>query len=209
MSGTLDKELEVLETIHSAGENNLPVVQRDIAHIIGASLGMTNAIIKRLVKKGFLIMKKVNNRNIHYVVSPAGMRAITERSYRYFKRTIRNVVYYKERIETLISDSRAEGVDETVLVGESDLEFIVEHFCMKYDLGFFRMNSDALLEEPLGENSLYQDRQLERGSGRLYILSESLDISVSESILKNAAPERVHGTGTIRIKHLRELIENR
>ena len=60
--------------------------QRDLARIVGLSLGMTNAILKRLVKK-------VNNRNIQYIVSPKGINEITRRSYRYFKRTIKNVVY--------------------------------------------------------------------------------------------------------------------
>ena len=33
----LDKELDILKTIHTAGEENKPVVQRDIAHIVGVN----------------------------------------------------------------------------------------------------------------------------------------------------------------------------
>jgi len=37
---------------------------------VGLSLAMTNAILRRLVKKGWLKIKKVNNRNMQYIVSP-------------------------------------------------------------------------------------------------------------------------------------------
>ena len=33
---------------------------------------MTNSILKRLATKGFLTMRKVNVRNIHYLVTPEG-----------------------------------------------------------------------------------------------------------------------------------------
>ena len=146
MSDTIndEKELEILETIHAAGLDDKPVVQRDIAHIVGVSLGMTNAILKRLAKKGFLTIRKVNNRNIHYAVSPEGLKMISERSYRYFKRTIKNVVFYKEKIEKIIEDAKDDGFEKVVLVGESDLDFIVEHFCMHYGLRFTRAAANAL-----------------------------------------------------------------
>ena len=44
-----DKELEILENIYHSSSS---VRQRDLAEIVGLSLGMTNAILKRLVKKG-------------------------------------------------------------------------------------------------------------------------------------------------------------
>ena len=143
MTEQAEKELEVLETIHTAKEENRPVVQRDIAHIIGMSLGMTNSIIKRLVKKGLLKMKKVNNRTIHYIVSPEGLKAIAEKSYGYLKRTIKNVVYYKEKIEDIVRSAEEQDIKEIILVGNSDLDFIVEHFCGKYDLTFRRVRKET------------------------------------------------------------------
>ena len=65
---THDHELDVLSQIH----HNQMVKQRDIAHAIGLSLGMTNSILKRLATKGFLTMRKVHARNIHYLVTAEG-----------------------------------------------------------------------------------------------------------------------------------------
>lgn len=135
-----EKELTILENIYNQPEE---VRQRDLAEIAGLSLGMTNAILKRLAVKGLLTIKRVNNRNIHYVVTPSGIEAITRKSYRYFKRTIRNVVYYKEAIENLALDIKKQGYDGLILKGSSDLDFIVEHSCRKADLKYIKKDAST------------------------------------------------------------------
>ena len=121
-----NKEIIVLENIYQSSPE---IRQRDLAEIAGLSLGMTNGILKRLAVKGLLTIKRVNNRNIHYIVTPSGIDLITRKSYQYFKRTIKNVVYYREAIETLIADIKKQGYEGLILKGPSDLDFIVEHAC--------------------------------------------------------------------------------
>jgi DNA-binding MarR family transcriptional regulator len=123
-SAQIEKEYAILENIYHQPEK---VRQRDLAHIAGISLGMTNAILKRLINKGLVIARKINHRTIHYAVTPSGINEIMQRSYRYFKRTIKNIVFYKEKIKQLISDIAARGFKKIILVGESDLDFIIEH----------------------------------------------------------------------------------
>lgn len=135
---SLEQEIEILENIY---HNHSKVKQRDLARIVGLSLGMTNAIIKRLIKKGWLKARKINERNIHYVVSPLGIEEIAKRSYRYFKRTIKNVVYYKEVIDKVFISIAGEGYKGVILIGESDLDFIVEHLCQQHNLSFQRSSS--------------------------------------------------------------------
>ncbi len=154
---TSENELKILENIYNHKEQ---IHQRDLARIVGLSLGMTNAILKRLVKKGWLKIKKVNNRNIQYIVSPRGVEEITRRSYKYFKRTIKNVVYYKEAISELVREIKKKGYRGVVLVGKSDLDFIVEHFCIKYGLEW--ITDESKENEPgvfylYGENYIPDD----------------------------------------------------
>jgi DNA-binding MarR family transcriptional regulator len=137
-----ERELELLESIY---RNRSAIKQRDLAKIVGLSVGMTNSILKRLAQKGWLTIRKVNNRNIHYVVSPEGIEALMRRSYRYFKRTIKNVVLYKDAMERLVSRVVRERYTGLVLVGESDLDFLVEHECLKHALPFHR-------EKAMGED---------------------------------------------------------
>jgi predicted transcriptional regulator len=126
-----DREITILENIYAQPES---VKQRDLAHIAGISLGMTNSILKRLIGKGLLIAQKINHRNIHYAVTPAGINEIMKRSYRYFKRTIKNIVVYKEKIDKLVGEIKEKGYDKIILIGKSDLDFIIEHSCLVYGM---------------------------------------------------------------------------
>ncbi len=130
-----EKEIEILKNIY---QNQGSIRQRELSEIVGLSLGMTNTILKRCVQKGFLTIRKVNNRNIRYAVTPKGVEIITRRSYRFLKRTIKNIVLYKEAVEKLVREVKALGYTALVLVGKSDLDFLVEHACIMYDLAWIR-----------------------------------------------------------------------
>ena len=154
-----DLELDILQHIQRSTDG---VRQRDLATIIGKSLGMTNAILHRLTEKGLLMVSRVNNRNISYVVTPYGMRELAGRSYRYFKRTIKNVVDYKDalddelcaRLQVMAKVVPADCRRELVLVGRSDLDFILEHLAHKYDLEWRVMLIDGSLADVAGKLSL-------------------------------------------------------
>ncbi len=135
---TSDKEAVILEHIYY----NDSLKQRELADKAGISLGMTNAILKRLIEKGWLMTKRLNSRNISYVVSPAGMEEVFKRGYRYFKRTINDIRLYKEGIEQLVSDAIEAGYKGVALVGKSDLDFIVEYACGKEGFNLLKVDND-------------------------------------------------------------------
>ncbi|MFW5826916.1 MAG: winged helix-turn-helix transcriptional regulator [Alkalispirochaeta sp.] len=90
--------------------------QRSIAQALGMSVGPTNAILKRLTDKGFLMMRRINAHNVHYLVTPAGLDQISRRSYLYLRRTIGHVVRYKERLREFCRQQHHAGVHEIVLI---------------------------------------------------------------------------------------------
>lgn len=135
---TSDKEAIILEHIYY----NDSLKQRELADKAGISLGMTNAILKRLIEKGWLMTKRLNSRNISYVVSPTGMEEIFKRGYQYFKRTIDDVILYKAQIEKLVSEAAKSGYRCVVLVGKSDLDFLVEYACGKAGIRFNKAKTD-------------------------------------------------------------------
>ena len=138
---TSDKEAVILEHIYY----NDSLKQRELADKAGISLGMTNAILKRLIEKGWLMTKRLNRRNISYVVSPAGIEEIFKRGYRYFKRTIDDVILYKAEIEQLVAEAVKAGYKTVVLVGKSDLDFIVEYACGKVGLTFEKVKPENMI----------------------------------------------------------------
>ncbi len=133
-----DAELAILENIYASQNRERLLKQRDLANAAGASLGMTNAILKRLALKGLIVVRRINSRNIQYAVTPDGVNEIARRSYRYFKRTIRNVVFYRDRIDESVSRAKLRGAQAVLLIGVSDLDFIVEHACDRHGLPFLK-----------------------------------------------------------------------
>lgn len=126
-----DQEWAVLQTLKDqASLGN----QRDIAQSAGLSLGLTNAVLKKLIKKGFLIAKRINGRNLSYVMTPTGLEAVARRSYRFVRRTLKNVSHYREALQLLVSQTPG----EVHLVGNSDLDFLVEYSCLKAGKAFTR-----------------------------------------------------------------------
>jgi len=126
-----DTEYTILENIYATQEK---VRQRELAHVAGISLGMTNTILKRLVTKGLLVAKKINPRNIHYAVTPTGINRIMRRSYRYLKNTVKLIALYKEKIDILAQYVKTQGYSGIMLIGKTDLYFIFEHCCQRMNM---------------------------------------------------------------------------
>jgi DNA-binding MarR family transcriptional regulator len=132
------KEIAVLEGIYlSSRESGVSPKQREIARQSGISLGMANSILKRIAKKGWVMVHRLNGRNIHYAVTRQGMKQIARRSYQYVHRTLRSIAKYRESISRLVRNAKSAGFTGIQLVGQSDLDFIIEHECrlhrMEYD----------------------------------------------------------------------------
>jgi DNA-binding MarR family transcriptional regulator len=146
-----DIEYIILENIYDSGRKTMH--QRDLARIAGASLGMINSILKRLARKGWITVKKLNSRKIQYAVTLEGINEILKRSYGYFKRTIKNVVFYKDTIDEVIRGAKRKNINAVLLIGTSDLDFVVEHSCQRWGLSFFKAVDEKTVSRALNEKT--------------------------------------------------------
>jgi DNA-binding MarR family transcriptional regulator len=137
-NNSIDTEYIILENIYDSTRQVISLRQRDLAQITGTSLGMTNSILKRLAQKGWITVKKLNSRNIQYAVTLKGINEIIHRSYGYFKRTIKNVAFYKDTIDDIIQKAKKKNISAVLLIGVSDLDFIIEHTCHRCGLSFLK-----------------------------------------------------------------------
>lgn len=164
---------------------------------------MTNAILKRLAQKGLISVRKINNRNIHYVVSAAGMEEIARRSYRYLRRTIKNVVYYKHAIGAVVDKAAADGYESVVLVGNSDLDFIVEHWCNLRGMNFRAVDvlpreSFAKAASSAGERAQHESADCDGGN-----TSRSVGADRTQFFVYS---ENMHGTAAVDSVYLRQVL---
>ncbi len=133
-----DAELSILENIYSSQKRSRAVTQRDLAEAAGLSLGMTNALLKRFSDKGWVLLKRLNSRNIQYALTPDGVNEIAHRTYRYFRRTARAAGLYRDMIEAFVMDKKRAGANRLVLAGVSDLDFLIEYACERHGLLFVK-----------------------------------------------------------------------
>lgn len=143
-----DSEFLLLTSIKDLTERQGDISQRDLSRAINLSLGMTNVLLKRLSQKGFIVIQKISSRNVSYVLTPEGMNELAKRTYRYLKRTMKKVVTYKEAIIGIARDARERGFTAIVLLGRSDLDFIVEYAAGNAGLQYFQ--TDQASEIPGG-----------------------------------------------------------
>jgi predicted transcriptional regulator len=147
--------------------------QRDFARALNLSVGMTNAIIKRLVGKGWLVMNRINGRNLSYALTPDGTRELARRSYRYLRRTIGNVVRWKDAIDRVVLRGKEAGCDRVLLIGDSDLDFIVEHAAGRHGMVFLMKAYEGISD--------LRDQSTEVLKDTMLIYSERIEFLVSES----------------------------
>lgn len=167
-----DSELVILENIYSSQKRSRSVTQRDLAEAAGLSLGMTNALLKRFSDKGWVLLKRLNARNIQYALTPDGVNEIAHRTYRYFRRTAKSAGLYRDMIEAFVMAKKRAGATRLVLAGVSDLDFLIEYACERHGLLFVKA-ADPAKADRLGtvagtvvvyaEGEVAPQRDLQRG----------------------------------------------
>ncbi len=102
------------------------VTQRQLASETGISLGLTNIILKRLAHKGYLKMKRLNRRNIEYILTPDGFARYSLRSYNYVLRTISSMHGLRQKIKDIVKEKAEQGAAGFVILEDGDLADIAE-----------------------------------------------------------------------------------
>lgn len=115
-----ESEFRVIEIL----DQNYNITQRIIATKAGISLGLTNIIIKRLVKKGFIKIKNMNKKRILYNLTPKAIIEKSHRTYNYFERTVKDVVRIREKIQQEILNKNKYDSAKVVVLGNNEISEI-------------------------------------------------------------------------------------
>ena len=147
----LDTELSVMESIAADGSSG-SLTQRDIASRSGLSLGMTNALLKRLAERGWVKLTRISTRTIRYALHPEGMAEIARRSAASFRRSAGYAEVYRERLEGFVLAELRKGIGTLILVGSSELDFLLDYICERHGLVFVK-SSDFEKAQALARKS--------------------------------------------------------
>lgn len=110
------RDLRLLEEL----EKNPFISQRELSHKFNIALGVTNACIKRMIKRGWVRIRGLNHRKIGYFLTPKGF---SEKSKLTFDLIFYNIRHYNE-IKRIIAkkfiEMQNKGVKRLVFYGLSE-----------------------------------------------------------------------------------------
>ena len=75
-----------------------PISQRSLASSLGIALGMTNLLLRRLVRKGLVRVSRIRPNRLAYFLTPAGMAEKARMSRDLFQRSVRVYASARDRI---------------------------------------------------------------------------------------------------------------
>ena len=98
----------VVHRILTEIESGRAVSQRSLSRELGTALGLTNLLIRRLVRKGFVKMTRVNSRTVKYLLTPEGLAEKSRITRAYFENTLRlytdTRAHIQERLDRLSTE---------------------------------------------------------------------------------------------------------
>ncbi len=110
------RDLQLLEEI----EQNPKVSQRELSNKFGIALGVTNACIKRMARRGLIRLKGFPPRRIAYYLTPKGFSEKSKLTLHFFSYNIQHYAEMKKVISRRLLEMQEDGIRRIAFYGVSD-----------------------------------------------------------------------------------------
>ena len=110
------RELNLLQEL----EKNPVISQRELSHKFGIALGVTNACLKRMARRGLIRMMNMNHHKIGYFLTPKGFAEKAKLSLHLISWTVQHYSSLKDIIGKRLLEMQNKGVERIVFYGVSD-----------------------------------------------------------------------------------------
>lgn len=107
----IDKSIYILQEL----ECNPDISQKSLADKIGISVGLINIFIKRLTKKGFLKIKRINGKSLSYLLTPTGIAEKTKLTKEYFQFSINHYKNAKNMLIQKFTDYQKKDLEPLII----------------------------------------------------------------------------------------------
>ncbi len=155
------RDLRTLEAI----EKNPNLSQRDLAKSLDVALGVANACIHTLVKKGMIKIRGDNNRSITYHLTKRGLLHKSMLAMEWTKNTISFYREARQQVALKLTSLSKEGVETVVLYGPNELSEIAAIVASEANIEILGIiNNDdscikkSLLGVPISDIELIKDK---------------------------------------------------
>ncbi len=117
-----EREFELVNIVGG----QLSANQRDLSRQMNLSLGMTNILLRRLVSKGYIRIKQLNQRKMQYLLTTKGFSEKMRKSVKYTLKTINSIALIKSRLNEIILNLYRQGHREFYVIATSDFELLLK-----------------------------------------------------------------------------------
>jgi len=111
------RTLKILEKVDNAGTPS----QRDLARDLNISLGLVNAFIKRLAKKGYFKIGHLPKNRIRYILTARGVAEKSRLTYEYIQFSFKFYKDARQKLRDLYAELETQDVRRIVFYGAGDL----------------------------------------------------------------------------------------
>ncbi len=110
------RELNLLQEL----EKNPVISQRELSHKFGIALGVTNACLKRMARRGWIRIMSQNHHKIVYFLTPRGFTEMAKLTLHLISWTVQHYSTLKDLIGERLLELQNRGVERIVFYGVSD-----------------------------------------------------------------------------------------
>jgi DNA-binding MarR family transcriptional regulator len=110
------RELNLLQEL----EKNPVISQRELSHKFGIALGVTNACLKRMVRRGWIRIMNFDHHKIGYYLTPTGFAEKANLTLHLISWTVQHYSRLKQIISKKLLEMENAGVNRIVFYGVSD-----------------------------------------------------------------------------------------
>lgn len=97
------------------------VSQRALARDLGVALGLTNLLLRRLARKGWIRIVRVKPNRLLYFITPVGLQEKARMSREYFRRSVTFYAETRDRIRQSFDQLTAQQVRRIVFFGAGEV----------------------------------------------------------------------------------------
>jgi DNA-binding MarR family transcriptional regulator len=97
------------------------ITQRTLSDRLGIALGLVNAYIKRLTKKGYIKVTTIPKNRVKYILTPKGFAEKIRLTYEYMHYSINYFKEIRQRIDSVYRQMIASGVRDILIWGDGEV----------------------------------------------------------------------------------------
>ncbi|MEX2642211.1 MAG: winged helix-turn-helix transcriptional regulator [Acetobacterales bacterium] len=120
-AGGLDAEEEITLGLLNAVHEDRRLTQRSASHRLGIALGLTNAYLKRCVKKGLIKIQQIPPNRYAYYLTPKGFAEKTRLTGEFFSQSFRFFRIARTQYGELLREAERSGWRRLALCGVGEL----------------------------------------------------------------------------------------